>query len=176
MHGPSHTLSAATDALVLMSRLLIGIVARCIPEASEVTLPQWRALVVLDANGRMNANTLAGHLGIDPSTCSRLCDRLVAKDLIVREGSDDSRREVVLALGRKGSRLVAQAVSRRRAEIESLLATLSPPQIRRLVDALRPLADVSAQSPDDAWALGFVNSVESPLRTTPTHRGVSRAR
>jgi DNA-binding MarR family transcriptional regulator len=157
MHERAASLAAAAESLTVVTRMLVGAVARSIPEAAEVTLPQWRALVVLDASGEMNVNALAEHLGIEPSSCTRLCDRLVTKDLIEREFSRDRRREVLLRLSPKGSTLVSEAVTRRRAEIERMLGPLSPSQLRRLAGALRPLIAAATEAPDDAWALGWVS-------------------
>lgn len=142
---------------MLATRVLVGVVVRSIPQSTEVTLPQWRALVVLDAQGEMNVNALSEHLGIEPSTCTRLCDRLVAKELIEREFSRDRRREVRLRLSPRGCTLVSEAVTRRRAEIENLLGPLSPAELQRLTDALQPLIAAAAGAPDDAWALGWVD-------------------
>jgi DNA-binding MarR family transcriptional regulator len=167
MHEHAASLAAATQSLMLATRVLVGVVARSIPESTEVTLPQWRALVVLDAHGEMNVNALSDHLGIEPSTCTRLCDRLVAKALIDREFSRDRRREVRLRLSPKGSTLVSEAVGRRRSEIESLLGTLSPSELEDLTGALQPLIAAAEGAPDDAWALGWVHRSHDPAPKPP---------
>src|SRR3954469_25046498 len=43
----SEEVSALTDALVDASRALVAVAARSLADVEEVTLPQWRALVVL---------------------------------------------------------------------------------------------------------------------------------
>jgi DNA-binding MarR family transcriptional regulator len=112
-------------------------------------------LIILDANGETNVNALAEQLGIDPSTCTRLCDRLVAKKLIERQWSPDRRRNVLLRLSPKVSALVEEAIRCRRAEITGLIEGLSEAQRRRLVEALGPLVAAADTAPEDAWALGW---------------------
>ena len=59
------------------SRVLVAIAARSLAAAGEVTLPQYRALVVLASRGPQRAVDLAGVLGVNPSSATRLVDRLV---------------------------------------------------------------------------------------------------
>ena len=67
---------------LLASRALVGVAARSLAGVEEqVTLVQYRALVLLDA-GPQNVGTLAKALGIHPSTATRLCDRLTTKGLV----------------------------------------------------------------------------------------------
>ena len=150
-------LSGAVDAVLAASRVLIGIAARALPGAADVTLPQWRALAVLDAQGHLNVNALAAQLGVDPSTCTRLCDRLVRKGLIEREFSTESRREVLLRLSAAGASLVGEVTARRRAEIEALVGSLSARQRRDLATALRAMAKAAGEAAEDAWVLGWAD-------------------
>lgn len=149
-------LGSAVDAVLGAFRTLVGVAARALPEATDVTLPQWRALVLLGARGELNVNALAAQLRVDPSTCTRLCDRLVGKGLIERDLSPGSRREVLLRLSTRGAALVAESAARRRREIEGLVAGLSPRQRRDMVAALRPLSDATGAA-EDAWVLGWAD-------------------
>ena len=147
----------AVEEVLAASRALVGIAARALPESADVTLPQWRALVLLEAAGQLNVNALAAQLGVNPSTCTRLCDRLVRKGLLDRELSPDSRREVLLRLTAAGSSLVADATARRRSEIEQLVRTLSPRQRRDLSVALAPLIRAAGEAAEHAWVLGWAD-------------------
>lgn len=147
----------AVEQVLLASRALVGIAARALPESADVTLPQWRALVLLEVAGQLNVNALAAQLGVNPSTCTRLCDRLVRKGLLDRELSPDSRREVVLRLTPAGSSLVADATARRRSEIEELVRTLSSRQRRDLAVALAPMIRAAGEAAEHAWVLGWAD-------------------
>lgn len=150
----------ATAAVLLGCRAMMGVAARCLPETAEVTLPQYRALVLLATHGVVNLNRLAELLDVDPSTATRLCDRLVRKDLIQREPGNDSRREVRLTLSLAGSALVRQVMSSRRKEIASILRKVSPRQRRQLTSALPALAAAAGEAPELAWAVGWLDEGE----------------
>ena len=115
-------LDLVTDAVLTASRALVGVAARSLAVVdSEVTLPQYRALVVLASRGPRLVGELAEALGIHPSTATRLCDRLVAKKLVTRTPGRDNRRETTISLSVKGRRLVDRVTVLRRREIEAIV-------------------------------------------------------
>src|SRR5215470_9254545 len=98
-------LEDVVDAVLRASRALVAVAARSIAQADEsVTLPQFRTLVALAARGAQNVGELADEIGVHPSTCTRMCDRLVGKGLIDRAVSAQSRREVEVHLTPAGRR------------------------------------------------------------------------
>ena len=110
------------EATLAASRALMGIVVRSLGHAlEEVTLPQYRILVVLCANGPMRSGDLAEQLGVHQSTLTRTADRLVAGGWVRRETSSESRREVLVHLTKAGRALVTEAMAVRRREIEAVL-------------------------------------------------------
>jgi DNA-binding MarR family transcriptional regulator len=95
---------ALADAVLTASRTLVAISARSLAAARpEVTLPQYRTLVVLRARGPQSLQSLADELGVVPSTATRMCDRLVAKRLVRRGHPAGNRREVELRITPTGS-------------------------------------------------------------------------
>jgi DNA-binding MarR family transcriptional regulator len=148
--------SEAAAAVLFASRALVGVAARSLAETeAAITLPQYRALVLLASRGEQNVGTLAEALGIHPSTATRLCNRLVAKNLIERDTSPDSRREVTVSLSGEGQAVVRSVTNRRRNEIKRIVARLEPRARRSVVDALTAFADAAGEVPDDAWKLGW---------------------
>ena len=72
-----------TDALLTASRVLVAVSARSLAGISdEVTLAQYRTLVVLASRGPQTLQALATELEVVPSTATRMCDRLVRKGLV----------------------------------------------------------------------------------------------
>ena len=64
------------DAVIGASRALVAIAARSLGAAGQdVTLPQYRALVVLASRGPQRVIDLAGFLDVNASTATRMCDR-----------------------------------------------------------------------------------------------------
>src|SRR4051812_43281310 len=107
------------------SRALLAVAARSLASVDEdVTLPQYRALVVLAQHGSRRPAELAAALDVTPSTATRMCDRLVAKGLLERDRVDADRREVRLALSADGRTLVDEVTRRRRDELAVLLAAM----------------------------------------------------
>jgi len=97
---------------------------------------QLRAVEAISRSGRLNLGGLAEELGAIPSSTSRLCDRLEAAGLIVREPAREDRREIIVRLSDQGEQLHAQLVRRRRAAVRDVLALMSPGSRARLIDAL----------------------------------------
>src|SRR5436305_2945654 len=86
-------LDAVTDAVLRASRALVAVAARSVVGAGEdVTLAQYRALVVLRSRGPQTMQALSAALGVVPSTGTRMGDRLVRKGLVQRQSSAQDRR------------------------------------------------------------------------------------
>jgi len=116
----------AVDATLTASRALLGVVARSVASALEVvTLPQFRVLVLLTADGPIRIGSLAEQMGAVPSTFTRSVDRMVAGGWIARAENPDSRREVLIELTDDGRRLVEAVTERRRREVRDVLKLLS---------------------------------------------------
>jgi DNA-binding MarR family transcriptional regulator len=148
--------SEATRAFLAASRALVGVAARSLGAIEDsITLPQYRALVLLASHGEENVGALADALAIHPSTATRLCDRLARKGLIERNTSVESRREVTLTLTDAGRALLRVVTQRRLREINKIVARLDPKVRRAAIDALNTFADAAGEIPDEAWKLGW---------------------
>jgi DNA-binding MarR family transcriptional regulator len=146
----------ATDAVLLVSRALVGLAAKSLAATEDqITLPQYRALVVLDSRGDQNVSTLADTLGIHPSTLTRLCDRLIEKRWIERRTSGESRREVTLGLGEKGRALVRAETERRRRAIREIVERVDPATQSAIADVFSALAEAAEEVHGHAWKLGW---------------------
>lgn len=131
------SVDAITDALLTSSRLLVAISARSIADVDEsITIPQFRTLVILSLRGSMNLATLAGKLGVQPSTVGRMVDRLVTAGLIDRQQHPSSRRELVVDLTSRGEKLVRKVIARRREEIARVVDNMPARERHGLVRAL----------------------------------------
>jgi DNA-binding MarR family transcriptional regulator len=102
----------------------IGITSRAIDEtaaASELTLAQWRVLVVAGAGDGARIGELASHLGMSVPSASRLVRRVEARGLVTATRALDDRRATDVCLTPAGRKLVAAVVGRRRALIRQAL-------------------------------------------------------
>jgi DNA-binding MarR family transcriptional regulator len=151
-----HDLDEFIDTLLTTSRVFVALAARSLSQSElEVTLPQYRLLVVLAAHGPQNLGSLSGFLGVNASTATRMCDRLLRKGLIQRRNSQRDRRAVRLALSEKGQALVDETTRLRRVELSKLLEAVPGNQQRALVQALAFLNAAAGEVPDRDWALGW---------------------
>ncbi len=159
LSGPSVTGAidrGLVDAFIDASRALVAVAARSLADLGEdVTLPQYRALVVVRTRGPQRAADLAGLLDVTPSTASRMIERLVRKHLVNRVRAKDDRRTVRVHLTAAGHQVVSQVTDRRRAEIERILEHMPTRGRKALTVALRAFADAAGEAPEQDWALGW---------------------
>jgi DNA-binding MarR family transcriptional regulator len=144
------------DAVLHASRALVAVAARSLAAvADEVTLPQYRLLVVLAARGPQGLAPLAAALGVSPSTATRMCGRLVRKGLVQRRTPSRDRRKVRLALTEAGRAVVSQVTELRRVEIARIVAAVPAEKRAQVVDALSEFADAAGESADRDWTAGW---------------------
>ncbi|MFJ3334900.1 MarR family winged helix-turn-helix transcriptional regulator [Streptomyces sp. NPDC086766] len=157
-------------AVMAASRLFVAISARALASTAEsLTLPQLRALVVLDTCGPVKLAALAATLGVNPSTALRMVERLEALDLVDRRTNPANRREVVLTLTSAGQDLVTRVLAHRRAEVRRLVQRLPAAERAALVPALRALTaaagELAVESADHARTVRDV--ADDPLAPVP---------
>ena len=150
-------LGLATGTTLTATRALLGVVARSVSDTlNEVTLPQFRVMVILSNQGRMRAGALAEHLGTAPSTLTRSLDRMVTAGLLTRQENPENRREVLVDLTEHGHRLVDAVTERRRQEIRRILRRMKPEQRAALTAALRAFNEAAGEpSVSDLLILGI---------------------
>jgi DNA-binding MarR family transcriptional regulator len=144
------------DAVLGASRALVAVAARSLADlAEDVTLPQYRALVELAARGPQRPADLASALGVDPSTATRMCDRLVRKQLVQRRRISVDRRGVRISLTPAGRALVEEVTRRRRTEIAQIVRRMPRADRASALRALRVFADAAGEVPEQDWSLGW---------------------
>jgi DNA-binding MarR family transcriptional regulator len=123
--GDSSQLPECAAAIDLAAEALVRIWTG--PQnAPVVPVPaaQLRVLFVVEQSGAVNLSRLANQLGALLSSASRLCDRLEAAGLIVRESGRQSRREIAIRLSPDGEALLERVRRERREQITEVLARM----------------------------------------------------
>lgn len=146
------------DAVLTASRALLAVVARSLaPVLDQVTLPQFRALVVLSSSPEpLRSGDLAAALGVHPSTFTRTADRLVAAGWVRRVENPGNRREILVELTDDGRALVEEVTGRRRQEIEGILGRLDEADREQVHRGLEAFARAAGEpSVHDLSALGL---------------------
>lgn len=124
--------TAVVDELMETSRLMVAIAARTVAQVdAQVSMPQFRLMVVLHLGGTQRVSDLATELGVHPSTAGRMVERLVAKGLITREEGQD-RREILVALTPQGREFTADTTRRRREQFANLLDLFDDEQLAQI--------------------------------------------
>lgn len=143
------------DALLVASRALVGVAARSLAEVDAVTLPQFRALVLVSSRQRTTVSDLADALGIHGTSATRLCDRLVRKRLIRRAEAVDDRRQTELRLTAAGRRLVDSVTRRRRESLAAIAERIPEADLAAAVRGLRAFASAAEACEVEANLLGW---------------------
>lgn len=141
------------DALITVSRALVGIAVRSINAAPVgITPVQHRLLVLLATEGDQTVGALAEQLGINGSNASRLCDRLQKLDLITRDRSSTDGRAVKVSLTTAGRHVLEAVRAQRRREIQTVLRHMPPSDVAVTINALAEFAEAAHEVGETGWA------------------------
>lgn len=148
--------SDTTEAVLLSSRALLGIVARSLaPAHDQVSIPQFRVLVLLSVQSPQRSGELAERIGVHPSTFTRMADRLVAGGWVERTENPQSRREVLVGLTPAGEELVRSVHQRRREEIDDVLRRLPAADRKTVLAGFELFARAAGEpTPEEISTLG----------------------
>lgn len=130
------------DAVLASSRALVALSARSIATTNDVTLPQYRMLVVLDSRPS-NLTALAEALDVAASTAMRMVDRLEAAGLVERTVPPDNRRVTHLDLTAAGRRTVRQVTDRRRRDLKKVVEQVPASRRNALAAAMASFAEAA---------------------------------
>jgi DNA-binding MarR family transcriptional regulator len=138
--------TGAAEVLQAATRVLAGVALRSLDVLdSAVTLPQFRLLAVLAGPEPVPSGQAAKTLGLDPSTVTRLADRMVSAGHVTRGTSPQHRGVVTLELTASGRDLVATADEWRRHELARIMARLAAPQQAAVTAALELLVAAAGE-------------------------------
>jgi DNA-binding MarR family transcriptional regulator len=111
----------------------------------QVTLPQFRALVLLSGLGPTRIGALAQRLGVHQSTFTRTTDRMADAGIVRRIENPENRREVLVEATEVGLAHVREVTRRRRREIEVILGRLDPADRDAVRRALETFAEAAGE-------------------------------
>ncbi|HVT22487.1 MAG TPA: MarR family transcriptional regulator [Mycobacteriales bacterium] len=147
-----------TDAVLGVSRALVGIALRSVIEVKpDITLVQFRALATLSDHGSQRVADLAGLLGVNSSTATRMASRLRRKGLINRVDDPTDRRATRLEITPAGQRVVHDVTARRQTVIGQIARRIPDDQREALVGSMRAFTDAAGDGPDQDWTPGWTS-------------------
>ncbi|WP_158603429.1 MarR family winged helix-turn-helix transcriptional regulator [Micromonospora radicis] len=146
-------------ALVSLSRMMVAVAMRTLARIdADVTLQQFRTLVVL-VPGPQRVIDLAKLLGVQSSTATRMCDRLVRKGLVARHERVEDRRAAWVGLTSAGKDLVGRGMRERQRELERILADVRLEEPALPAAALVAVLRAAGELTDGAWWQQWKESV-----------------
>jgi DNA-binding MarR family transcriptional regulator len=142
-------LDDAAASVLTASRALLAVVARSVaPILDQVTVPQFRVLVLLsNADGPVRHGDLAAALDVHSTTFTRTIDRMVSGGWVERRPNPDSRRETLISATAAGVDLVREVTEARHREIRAILAALPARERAAVGAALAAFAEAAGEQP-----------------------------
>lgn len=137
---------AMVTALLTASRLLVAVTARSFAQIEEsITLPKFRLLICLSTRGPLRITELAEELECNPSTATRMANRLQSMGLIGRYPLEGGG--ALTALTPKGQRIVDQVTDFRRKEIARIIESMPFTHQENLIEALQAFTEAGGEPP-----------------------------
>jgi len=104
-----------------------------------LSVPQFRAMFYLRRHPGTPLVNVAEHLGLTPPSTSKLIDGLVARELVLRQGSGHDRRRIALKLSAKGEQSLDVTDRATQDNLLAKIKVLTPAEREGLVQSLRLL-------------------------------------
>jgi DNA-binding MarR family transcriptional regulator len=105
----------------------------------DVTMPQLKMMFLLFLNGPMRMSDLASDLGVTLATATGLADRMVERDMVVRESQPDDRRVVLCRLSGSGQKRISRIWESARSRMGELLQAMDDANLQALTGALETM-------------------------------------
>ena len=134
-------------ALELMTRALVGLTLQSLRVLDgEVSVAQFRLLLVLSGLGRVPSSRLASELGMTASSVTRLADRMEAAGLLARGTDPRSRSIVTLEVTAAGIDLVARVVEQRHVLLAAVLDRMDPGEREAAARVARRVSELAGEA------------------------------
>jgi DNA-binding MarR family transcriptional regulator len=122
-----------------------------------LSIPQFRALALIQRQPSASLSILADHLGSSLPTASRLVQGLVEQGLLKRQGCPQDRRQLCLGITERGHSVLTSAWSGTQDRLTVEFQKLLPEQRTAVVEGVRllkelfgslGLSDIAINKPD----------------------------
>jgi DNA-binding MarR family transcriptional regulator len=119
-----------------------------------LSVPQFRTLALLSRCPNATLSCVADNVGSSLPAASRMIGVLVAKKLVARQDSKSDRRQLSLALTRRGGEAFKAARNRAREHLAKKLESLGSDERNRIGDGLQLLGVIFGTDAQPAVAAG----------------------
>jgi DNA-binding MarR family transcriptional regulator len=129
--------------------------------ASDLTVPQFRALAFLNTHPGVTLSDVAEYVGLTLPAASRMVDGLVARGYAARQLSPTSRRCVELRLSAPGEEMLHVTMRHTENALATLLAPLAGEQRETMMAALETLRQAFSMLPGAGG--GLIAPTKTPV-------------
>lgn len=105
----------------------------------KITLPQLMALQILSQKSEYQMNELVESLNVSFSTATGMVNRLIKSGLVSRRHGVKDRRAVMVAITKKGGRIVNEVYAQKRKGMIQLFKRLSAQERSTYIEIIRKL-------------------------------------
>jgi len=107
-----------------------------------LSVPQFRTLALLSRSPHVSLSCVADNIGASLPAASRMIGVLVAKKLVVREGSKGDRRQLALALTARGTQVFTAAHDQARQQLAEQMVALGTDDHERICAGFQLLGEI----------------------------------
>ena len=105
----------------------------------DITMPQLKVVLLLFMNGSSRMSVIASALDVSLATATGVVDRLVERDILLREGDPGDRRVVVCRLSENGQTVLSELWHVSQEHMRELLEAADPRQLPRISEMMEIL-------------------------------------
>jgi DNA-binding MarR family transcriptional regulator len=114
----------------------------------DLTMPQLKVVLLLFVNGPTRMSVIASALGVSLATATGVADRLVEREIMVRESDPDDRRVVLCRLSVKGEKTIIGLWQLAKENSRLLLSSVDRNKLVLVREALQALVDAGQSTRD----------------------------
>jgi DNA-binding MarR family transcriptional regulator len=107
--------------------------------STDLSIPQFRALLFISRNPGSSLLTVANHLGLTSPTVCKMVDGLVLNRLVTRKSSPKDRRKITLTLTTRGQAILKKARNGTQTRLVEVLSHLTPEEGETVYQAMKLL-------------------------------------
>ncbi len=108
----------------------------------ELSVPQMDAIKAIKEEGEITITKLSKILGVSPPSTSAMVDRLVEKEILVRERSRKDRRKVVVSISKKAAEHIEKIDMAILKTFTELVEKIGPETSRKWCEVLSHVKEV----------------------------------
>lgn len=137
----------------------------------DLTMPQLKVVLLLFVGGPTRMSVIASALGVSLATATGVADRLVERELVIRESDPDDRRVVLCRLSDKGEKTIIGLWQLAKENSRLLLSSVDRSKLVLVRDALQALVD-AGQATRDKLQINHreIGSREAPSGSSKTKK------